>query len=367
MKVKIMGVISGKGGVGKTTTVANVGAALASKFKRKVAVLDGNPTTPDLGLHLGMYNFPNTVEDVLRRKVSINQTLYDHSSGVRLIPSSLSHSTAGVAEVRDLKGVLNGLEEHEFLLIDSPPGLGKEITPILEASDEVLIVTAPELPAITDTIRAILVAKEVGVPIRGIVLNRMMGEKHELSVIEVEAVFDVPVIGVIPEDAKVRESIAIGNPVVLNNPYSPAATGFKKLAAYLIGEEYTVGFFAKIKSLLMFWERPPKREVAVPEIKPPEEEISVPEIKVEEEIKPREIVKPEIKPEEPVVIKPEEELEPTLTALNARKKMLGSVLDKLKKKYDDGQVSELVYDKLKYKYEEEFKRTLRRIEGLKKK
>jgi septum site-determining protein MinD len=354
--VKIVGVISGKGGVGKTTTVANVGIALASKFKRKAAVLDGNPTTPDLGLHLGMYNFSNTIEDVLRRKVSINQALYDHSSGVRLIPSSLSHSTAGVVDFRDLKGILNELEEHEFLLIDSPPGLGREITLILEACDEVLIVTAPELPAITDTIRAILVAKEVGVPIRGIVLNRMMGETYELSVIEVEAVFDVPVIGVIPEDAKVRESIAIGNPVVLNNPYSPAAIGFKKLAAYLIGEEYTVGFFAKIKSLLMFWKKPPKREVAVPEVKPPEEEI-----------KPEEIVKPEIKPEEPVVIKPEEELEPTLTALNARKKMLSSVLDKLKKKYDDGQVPEWVYNKLKYKYEEEFKRTLHRIEGLKKK
>jgi septum site-determining protein MinD len=84
--MRVISILSGKGGVGKTTTVANLGLALSMVFNKKVVLLDGNSTTPDLGLHLGMYSFPHTLEDVLMGKVSITEALYHHPQGISILP-----------------------------------------------------------------------------------------------------------------------------------------------------------------------------------------------------------------------------------------------------------------------------------------
>ncbi len=233
--MRVIGVVSGKGGVGKTTTVANLGAALASVFGRKVLVIDANFTTPDVGLHLGMYRFPNTLEDVLDKRVPSSQAIYDHPSGMGLISASLA---AEEMDARGLKRVLKELKGYETVLIDSAPGAGEDATTIIDACDEILIVTNPEFPAITDSLKIIELAKSLDIPIRGIVLNRVMREGYELSVYEVESTCDAPVIAIIPEDAEVRKSISDMNPVVLNSPDSPAAVEFTRLAAHLIGREY---------------------------------------------------------------------------------------------------------------------------------
>lgn len=240
----VVGVISGKGGVGKTTTVVNLGVTLSSKFKRKILLIDSNFSTPDLGLHLGMYTFPHTLQDVLKNDIPIDKAIYRHPSGVEILPSSLSFGGVDV-DIRGLKNYLQDLTDYEYIFIDSPPGLGREILPILEICDELLIVTNPEIPAITDGLRAVEISKRENIPIRGIVLNKIRGEKYELSVPEVGSIFDFPLVATIPEDAKVRESVALGNPVTLNFPYSSAAVEFTKFGGYLVGEEYQIGFFIK--------------------------------------------------------------------------------------------------------------------------
>jgi septum site-determining protein MinD len=270
--MRVISVLSGKGGVGKTTTVANIGIALSVLFNRKVVLLDGNSTTPDLGLHLGLYSFPYTLEDVLKRKVAIVEAIYHHPSGVDILPSSMSINTAGV-DLRDLKGFFRDLEAYDFVFLDSPPGLGRGIRATLEVADEILVVTNPEVPAITDALRLIEVAKKVDVPVMGIVLNRVRGERYELSLPEVESVFDAPVIASIPEDARVRESIAFGEPIVSNSPFSPAAVAFKSLAARMIGEEYRVSFFDRLKALLGFGRRKPAPQIKI-EIKPVEKPVA---------------------------------------------------------------------------------------------
>ncbi|UZE91960.1 MAG: P-loop NTPase [Methanosarcinales archaeon] len=233
--MRVIGVVSGKGGVGKTTTVANLGAALASVFGRRVLVIDANFTTPDVGLQLGMFRFPNTLEDVLDKRVPSSQAIYDHPSGMGLISASLA---AEETDARGLKRVLKELKGYETVLIDSAPGTGEAATTIIDACDEILIVTNPEFPAITDSLKTIELAKSLDIPIRGIILNRVMREGYELSVYEVESTCEAPVIAIIPEDAEVRKSISDMNPVVLNSPDSPAAIEFTRLAAHLIGREY---------------------------------------------------------------------------------------------------------------------------------
>jgi septum site-determining protein MinD len=282
--MRIIGVLSGKGGVGKTTTVANTGIALTDLYNKRVLLLDGNSTTPDLALHLGLYSLPYTLEDVLEGKVNIRDAIYHHPSGVDILPSSMSITESGV-DLRDLKRFFDELREYEMMFFDSPPGLGKGIRATLEIAGEVLVVTNPEVPAITDALRLVEVASKAGVTIRGVVLNRVRGEKYELSLPEVESVFDVPVVASIPEDSRVRESIAFGEPIVSHSPYSPAAVAFKKLAAKLVGREYTVGLLDRLRALLGLGRRKVAPRYKI-EIKPVERR-PLAEVEKKEELKER--------------------------------------------------------------------------------
>src|SRR3990167_6287456 len=93
---KLLTIISGKGGVGKTTTAINLGAALNS-FGKEVIVLDANLTTPNVGLHLGAPIVPVNLNHVLNGKANIADAIYEHESGMKIVPSSLS-----VRELRKL-------------------------------------------------------------------------------------------------------------------------------------------------------------------------------------------------------------------------------------------------------------------------
>jgi len=249
--MKVMGVVSGKGGVGKTTTVANIGAALSSEFCGSVAAVDGNFTTPNLGLHLGVHSHLRTITDVINKKASITQATYIHHSGLRLIPTELSSYSMKI-NPNKLQSILKELKEYEMVLVDSAPGVERENVPVIEASDEVLIITNPDVPSVVDAMKTIELAETVGTPVRGIEVNRVRGERHEISPAEIELICGTRVIAVIPEDRYVRKGIADGNPVVLNSPYSPAAIEFRRLAAHLIGERFAYLLGDRLKWFLGF-------------------------------------------------------------------------------------------------------------------
>ncbi len=320
--MKIIGVISGKGGVGKTTTVSNVGTAVASEFNRKVLLADGDPNNPDLPLHLGIYSVDKTLKDVLDGTVRIRDALTKLPSGADLLPAPFK--TDELIDIRGIREHLTRLDEYEIVIVDSPPGLGREIEPIFKVCDEVIIVTNLEVPAVTQALKGIVNANKAGVPITGIVLNMVRGKKYELSPMEVELVFDAPVIGVIPEDWRVKGSVASGEPLILSSPSSPASTGFKKLAAYLVGVEYTPTLKERLKDWLRnFSEKIKKTEIARPQMAPAphvEEEKAMdmevvevepsvgPPVEPEVEIEPA--VEPPVEPEEVAEITPEEFVQP---------------------------------------------------------
>ncbi len=348
--MNVIGVISGKGGVGKTTTAANVGTALASEFARRVALIDGNPTTPDLALHLGIYSFDKTLKEVLDRKIPIESAMQQHVSGVEVLPSPLT--VGGEAQLEGLRDFLEELSgEYEIILVDSPPGLGRDIVPTLDLCDEVLIVTNLDIPAITQALKAIVTATRANVPIRGMVLNMVRGEKYELSPMEVELVFDAPVIAVVPEDPNVRESIAVGSPVVLNKPNSPAAKEFKRLAAALVGVKYVPGILerliTRIKRIFGFGRRvevpsastraKAKAPIGVARKGRPLEERGA---KAASGLK--ELVE---------LTYGDETIAPT--PMDAKRKAIKATLSRLDKNYEKGLIRESVYKKLKAKYQEE--------------
>lgn len=233
---RVMAVCSGKGGVGKTTLVANVGLALA-KFGKDVTIVDANFTTPDLSFHFGTPMGTPTLHHVLAGEVDLKYALHVHPSGLKVIPASLSLADAGKARRHGFDKVVERLGG-DFVLVDSQAGLGPDVVSVIQASTEVLVVTNPEWPAITDALKTILVAKGQGKRITGVVLNRITNEKLEPGLNGIEGVLDASIIGMIPEDRVVRASIATRNPAVISEPHSEAAIAFRKLAADLAGIRY---------------------------------------------------------------------------------------------------------------------------------
>ncbi len=237
---RIIGVVSGKGGVGKTTIVANLGAALASIHKQRVIIVDCNVTTSHLGLYLGMYYHPISLNQVLRGEASMEDAIYDYTiPGLKIIPASLSLDELKGVDIAELKYRIKDLfGKSDIVLLDSAPGLGKEGMATLRASDELVFVTTPFVPHVIDVIKTHQIANEVGAKSLGIVLN-MSGEgRHELSPQDIEKLVELPIISVIPRDKNILRSLASKIPVVDLNPRSPASMELKRLAAVILGEEY---------------------------------------------------------------------------------------------------------------------------------
>lgn len=230
----------GKGGSGKTTISANLGAALA-KMGKDVTILDANLTTPNLGIHLGVPLFPVTLHDVLKGKAEIWDAVYRHESGLKIIPAGISLRDLKGIDARDLPNtILDFLGSTDILIVDASAGLGREALAAFESADELLLVTNPELPAVTDALKAIKLAEQVGTKVTGVVVNRRAGRAHEMTNTEIKNLLDTEILAEIPEDLAVQESIAKRMPVVNHKPNSKASNEIKKLAARLVGEEISI-------------------------------------------------------------------------------------------------------------------------------
>ncbi len=231
-------ITSGKGGVGKTSLTANLATAL-SKMGYDTVAIDANLTTPNLGIHLGMHLVTKTLHDVLRGEEKVERALYPHPLGFKVMPGSISvHSLRNVRYERLTSVVLKLLSQFEFVLVDSAAGLGEEYLAALDSASEVLIVTNPDLPSVTDALKTVKHAERKHKRIIGIVVNRVRRLEHELSEREIEDMFGIPVIGAIPEDLMVAKSIARKIPVVHSESNSPAAREIKRVAHKLVGKHY---------------------------------------------------------------------------------------------------------------------------------
>lgn len=235
---RLICVSGGKGGTGKTTVTSNLGAAL-TQFGSDTIVLDANLTNPNLGFHLGIPLYPKTLHDVLKGEAHITEAMYIHNSGLRVVPAGLSIDDLLDTSPENLSDVLlDTIGEPDFVLVDSAAGLGNESINAIEASDEVLIVTNPQLPSVTDALKTVNLAEDAGTDITGVVLNRVKGHESELDSDEVESMIGYPVIQEVPEHDKVQEALALKKPVVHHDPEHDVSERFKGVAAEIAGIEY---------------------------------------------------------------------------------------------------------------------------------
>jgi len=235
---RLVCVSSGKGGVGKTTVTSNIGAAL-THFGADTIVLDANLTNPNLGFHLGIPLYPKTLHDVLKGEAHITEAMYIHNSGLRVVPAGLSIEDLVDTSPDNLSDVLlDTVGEPDFVLVDSAAGLGNESINAIEASDELLVVTNPNLPAVTDALKTVNIAEEAGTDVLGVVLNRVTDHSSELQTKEVESMLGHEVIIDVPEHDKIQESLAVKKPVVHHEPDHHVSERFKAVAAELSGLNY---------------------------------------------------------------------------------------------------------------------------------
>ncbi|MEK6948303.1 MAG: cell division ATPase MinD [Nanoarchaeota archaeon] len=238
MATRYIGCISAKGGVGKTTTTINLAAAL-TYFGKNVTILDANLTTPNVGIYLGNPIAPITLHDVLRGKHDIKEAVFSHKSGLKAVLASISLKDAKKVDTTKLAKAIYGLEgTADIILVDGAAGLGKEPQSAIRSVEEVIIVTNPEMPAVTDALKTIKLCKEMGKNILGVVVTKTNSKNVDMSLKDIESLLETNIIGVIPEDRAVKFSQANKETVVHSHPKSAAAVQYKRLAADMLGLTY---------------------------------------------------------------------------------------------------------------------------------
>jgi septum site-determining protein MinD len=261
---RIIVITSGKGGVGKTTTTANLGMALA-KRRRKVAVIDADFGLRNLDLLLGLENrVVYTAVEVLAGQCRLEQALVKDKRfpNLALLPAAQNRTKDAVTpdQMKQLVAALSRV--YEFVLIDCPAGIEMGFQNAIAAAREAVIVTTPEIAAVRDADRVIGLLEANNVRQISLIVNRlrpvMVQANDMMSVQDVQEILSIPLIGIVPDDEKVIVSTNKGEPLVLSEAPSLAGTAFDNIVRRLEGERVPFldltarqdGFFDRLRRLL---------------------------------------------------------------------------------------------------------------------
>ena len=257
---EVIVVTSGKGGVGKTTTTANLGAAIA-QFGKKVVLIDTDIGLRNLDVVMGLENrIVYDIVDVVEEKCKIRQALIKDKrfEELFLLPAAQTRDKSAINE-EQMKELTKKLkEEFDYIIIDCPAGIEQGFRNAIAGSDRAIVVTTAEISAIRDADRIIglLEAEEIKNP--ELIVNRLrptMVRKGEMmDVSDIVDLLSIDLIGVVPDDEYIITGTNKGEPVVRNRK-APSGKAYIETARRVLGENIEVsipgrekGFFAKIKS-----------------------------------------------------------------------------------------------------------------------
>lgn len=262
MGAKVITITSGKGGVGKTTTTANIGVALA-RLGKKTVVIDADIGLRNLDVVMGLENrIVYDLVDVIEGRCRLRQAMIKHKQfpNLYLIPAAQTRDKTAISPA-DMIHISDKLRnDFDFIIIDSPAGIERGFRNAVAPADEILIVTNPEVSAVRDADRIIGLIEVDNKGPAHLILNRLninMVKKGEmLSADDVTDILGLDVIGIVPEDEHVIPASNSGIPVTLNEN-SIAGVSFRNIARRLTGETVPMmeltptndGFFQKLGRL----------------------------------------------------------------------------------------------------------------------
>ncbi len=240
MEGKIIVVTSGKGGVGKTTATASIGAALAMEGK-KVAVVDMDIGLRNLDVVMGLENrIVFNIVDLARDKCKIKQAAIKDRriENLFLIPASQSDNK-DVIKPEDMKRLAKHLrKEFDFIFMDCPAGIERGFENAVASADEAVVVCTPEVSSVRDADRVVglLFSKDIKPKL---LVNRIVPEMVEkgdmLSHQDVVDVLSIDLVGLVESDSQVVVSTNVGTPIVMQEN-STAGQAFKRIAMRLNGQ-----------------------------------------------------------------------------------------------------------------------------------
>jgi len=258
---EVIVITSGKGGVGKTTTTANVGAALALRGK-KVVLIDTDIGLRNLDVVMGLENrIVYDIVDVVEEKCKLRQALIKDKrfKELYLLPAAQTRDKSAVNEeqMRELTNKLK--EEFDYILIDCPAGIEQGFKNAVAGADRAIVVTTAEISAIRDADRIIGLLESLDLKNSELIINRLrpnMVRKGEMmDVGDIVDLLSIDLTGVVPDDEYIITQTNKGEPVI-SNKKAPSGKAYKEVAKRLLGENIEVtipgnnkGFFAKIKNV----------------------------------------------------------------------------------------------------------------------
>lgn len=256
-------ITSGKGGVGKTTSTANLGTALALQGK-KVCLVDMDIGLRNLDVVLGLENrIIYDLVDVVEGRCKIHQALIKDKRFddlLFLLPAAQTTDKSAVT-AEQMKELISELRpDYDFILIDSPAGIETGYKNAVAGADRAIVVTTPEISAVRDADRIIGLLEKEEIEPPKLVINRirtqMMQNGDVMDIDEITSHLSIELLGIIIDDDEVIRSSNNGNPVVML-PNSRASQGYRNIARRLLGESIPLmsieqprkGFFQRLKQL----------------------------------------------------------------------------------------------------------------------
>ncbi|MDF1557509.1 MAG: cell division ATPase MinD [ANME-2 cluster archaeon] len=244
-------VLSGKGGVGKTTVFSNIATSLAMMNKETI-IIDADLAMPNLGYAFGFTNKPITLHEVLAGKASIDEAIYEGPGGVKVIPGGDTIAGFQDADPVGLIEVIDYLKtKADYIFVDGPVGINEDIVILLSHVDNVIFVVTPDLLSIADALRMKVIAESFDCNIYGVILNRVDAQDADEMKTKLEKTLELKILAMIPYDPNIRISANKMIPIVSCLPNSPAAIAIKIFAANFAGinnkiEGKKVGLFQKL-------------------------------------------------------------------------------------------------------------------------
>jgi len=244
---RVIGLVSGKGGVGKTSISVNLGISLKNHGK-EITVVDTDFSASNLGVHLGRYDHPVKVQHVLKDDEHPSSAIFRHPTGIKAAVSSneLHHVEPDTEKLEQV--IEHSREVSDYVLVDCPPGIDSTVESIMSHCDELVIVTMPTQTAGINAAQIIEKAKQMRVPILGTIVN-MAEDDPDMELIdrEVEMMTESHIMSVIPYDIEMKRSLFENQPLVLKEPLSEAALEIQELAASMEGKRFEKPKFPKLK------------------------------------------------------------------------------------------------------------------------